>query len=75
MKSVVLIKDLSLDKNQGHLGYVATVGSVILADVSDGCGYNISVSYAKSFAIVQAQMGPKLVSVIRNSRVSTVEGF
>ena len=27
------------------------------------------------FAIVQAQMGPKLVSVIRKSRVSSVEGF
>ena len=31
--------------------------------------------YTRSFAIAQAQMGPKLVSVIRNSGVSAVEGL
>ena len=35
----------------------------------------LSVHYARSFAIVQAQIGLKLVSVIRNSRVSAVERF
>ena len=34
----------------------------------------LSVHYARSFAIAQAQMGPKSVSVIWNSRVSDVEG-
>ena len=33
------------------------------------------MSYVRSFAIVQAQMGLKLVPVIQNSGVSTVEGF
>ena len=32
------------------------------------------VCCTRFFAIVQAQMGPKLASVIRNSGVSTVEG-
>ena len=35
----------------------------------------LSVRYARSFAIVQTQMGPKLVSIVRNSGVSAVEGF
>ena len=35
----------------------------------------LSVHYARPFAIAQAQMEQKLVSIIRNSRVYTVEGF
>ena len=35
----------------------------------------VSVRCARLFTIMQAQMGLKLVSVIRNSGVSTVEGF
>ena len=35
----------------------------------------VSVHYARSFAIVQAQMVPKLMSVMWNSGVSAVEGF
>ena len=38
-------------------------------------GVAISVRYATSFTIVQAQMRLKLVSVIRNSGVSVIEGF
>ena len=34
----------------------------------------LSVRYARSFVSAQAQMGPKLVSVIQNSGVSTPEG-
>ena len=29
----------------------------------------------RSFAVTQAQTGPKLVSVVRNGRVSAVEGL
>ena len=35
----------------------------------------LSVRFARSFAIAHAQMGPKSVSVIRNSGVSATEGF
>ena len=36
----------------------------------------VGVAKARSFAIAQVQMGPKLVSVyIQNSGVSAVEGF
>ena len=38
-------------------------------------GVAVSVHYVRLFAVVQAQMGLNLVSVIRNSGVSTVEGF
>ena len=40
-----------------------------------GVATHVSVRYARSFAIAQAQMGPKLVSFIWNSGLSAVEGF
>ena len=69
------IDSYPLDKNQGHIwGLYCNCRSLILIDVNGGCG--LSVRYVRSFAIVLAQMGLKLVSVIWNSRVSTVlRGF
>ena len=35
----------------------------------------LSVRYVRLFAIAQAQMGPKLVSIIQDSGLFAVEGF
>ena len=75
MKSVVLIKDLLIISpytkiKDIHVSVLyCNCRSLILTDVNGGC-----VHYARSFAIAQAQIGPKLVSVIPNSGVSAVEG-
>ena len=54
------------------MGYIATVGSGNLPTSMMGVA---KCPLCEVFAIVQAQMGPKLVSVIQNSGVSTAEGF
>ena len=63
-----------IDKNQGHIchGLYCNCRSLILTDVDGGCMWLVSVH---SFAIAQAQMGLKLVSIIWNNGVSAVEGF
>ena len=56
-------------ESRTYLGNIATVGHQYLPTLL------VSVRYMRLFAIAQAQMGLKLLSIIWNSWVSTVKGF
>ena len=55
-----------------YLGYIATACTSLIPKV---WWIWLSVRYVRLFAIAEAQMGPKLVSIVQNNGVSAVEGF